>query len=370
MPTCLSTASRKKKIEILFPFCGDRLGGSHLSTLELIKHLDKRTFNVSVVCLRDGKLAPFLAAQGVPCQTLDFSKRLRNFIFRKMQMGFDFISAIRLCRQHRSCIVHCNELYIKLLFAVPGRIFCKNIWHQRTMVTANKLRWLMPFLCDKIICVSQSVYETLSPRGKAKAVVIYNPVSVAPPKSRQATQRLPFQGCLVGLASRIVPQKGIEAFVRGASNVLRQKRRTKPWFIIAGNGAMQKKVSGLIKKQPRIQIIPFYHPVESFIRQCRILVAPSLEEGFGRTLVEAMLCGVPVLASDIPAHREISQNGTYAKLVKPGCAVSLATGIANLIREKPSQENLLRARKFAQSKFSPARHVQIMQGVYQDLLIH
>lgn len=370
MPTYLRTPSRKKKIEILFPFCGDRLGGSHISTLELIKHLDKKKFKVSVICFREGKLVPFLEKQGVPCQTPAFSKSLQNSIFRKMQMGFDLISAIRLCRRNRSCIIHCNELYIKMLFALPGRIFCKNVWHQRTMVTSEKLRWFMPYLCSKIVCVSQSVYHSLSPLGRSKATVVYNPVSVTPPKEKNHSQRLVRKKCVVGLASRMVAKKGIEVFLQGALDFLRQKKRIRPLFVIAGEGALQEKINRLIINQSQIRIIPFCHPVENFIRRCRVLVAPSLEEGFGRTLVEAMLCKVPVLASDIPAHREISRNGAFARLVKPNCPKSLVKGLSDLLRKKPTARQLLQACRFAKSRFSPRRHGQIMQKVYQQILAH
>lgn len=66
-------------------------------------------------------------------------------------------------------------------------------------------------------------------------------------------------------------------------------------------------------------------------RGADLTVCPSLYEGFGLPLLEAMSCGCPVLASDIPPHREVG--GDAARFVAPENEEALAQGIVELLRD-------------------------------------
>jgi glycosyltransferase involved in cell wall biosynthesis len=66
------------------------------------------------------------------------------------------------------------------------------------------------------------------------------------------------------------------------------------------------------------------------------LLAPSLEEGFDYPAQEALALGVPVLASDIPVHREYL--GGYARLLPAEAAEAWATAMAALLEEGPQAE--------------------------------
>lgn len=79
---------------------------------------------------------------------------------------------------------------------------------------------------------------------------------------------------------------------------------------------------------------------------CSALVTPSRWEGFGIPLLEAMACGAPVIASDIPAHREVLDG--HEHLVKLGDESSWASAFSWL-RNRPANQQLGRARGAAQS---------------------
>jgi glycosyltransferase involved in cell wall biosynthesis len=87
------------------------------------------------------------------------------------------------------------------------------------------------------------------------------------------------------------------------------------------------------------------------------LVRPSLYEGFGLPLLEAMACGCPVIASDIPPFREVT-NGT-ALLVPPGDAEKLAQALHDFVRSEQirdslGKEGLERARDFSWDRCAKA----------------
>ncbi len=96
------------------------------------------------------------------------------------------------------------------------------------------------------------------------------------------------------------------------------------------------------------------------------LVFPSLAEGFGLPVLEAMACGTPVVASDLPALRELA--GEAAHLVPPGDLPALREGLERvLLDEGYAKELSARGRERARA-YTWARHGQDLVGVYQDAL--
>ena len=114
----------------------------------------------------------------------------------------------------------------------------------------------------------------------------------------------------------------------------------------------------------------FRYPIENYIAGLDILVAPSQREGFGRTLIEAMLIGTPVLASDIDAHRETVIPGVNGLMAPPGDINIFADQALRLLRDSSLAKRIGdKAREMAQMRFSARRHVIEVQSVYKTLLV-
>jgi glycosyltransferase involved in cell wall biosynthesis len=72
---------------------------------------------------------------------------------------------------------------------------------------------------------------------------------------------------------------------------------------------------------------------------------PTRYEGFGLPVLEAMACGVPVAASDIPVMREVG--GPHARYAPPGDVVAWAATVRALVAEPPGPAALAAARRHA-----------------------
>ena len=97
----------------------------------------------------------------------------------------------------------------------------------------------------------------------------------------------------------------------------------------------------------------------------RAFVFPSLEEGFGLPPLEAMACGAPVVASDIPVFREVL--GPAAVLVEPASEASLAAGILAVLRKPAFASDLAQLGQERVRAFPWERTIRAVLQVYKNV---
>ena len=109
--------------------------------------------------------------------------------------------------------------------------------------------------------------------------------------------------------------------------------------------------------------------VPEVLRAFDLLVQPSLWEGFGLTLVEAMAVGTPVVASRVGGVPEAVVDGVTGLLVPPGDAQSLASACAALLRDPGRASQMGRAGiERARAEFGIERLVREIEDLYRELL--
>jgi glycosyltransferase involved in cell wall biosynthesis len=80
---------------------------------------------------------------------------------------------------------------------------------------------------------------------------------------------------------------------------------------------------------------------QAALSQSGLLVLPSLAEGFGLVLIEAMAAGVPVVATDVPGIRDVVRDGNTGLLVPPADSVSLAAAIRRIVDDRDLRQHLI-----------------------------
>ena len=101
-------------------------------------------------------------------------------------------------------------------------------------------------------------------------------------------------------------------------------------------------------------------------RGAAALLTPSLAEGFGLPVLEAMACGTPVVTSDRGAQREVA--GDAARLVDPADVSAIAAGIADVLSESAADRSARVARGIARAgQFTWDRSAAILRAVYADV---
>ncbi|WP_162251900.1 MULTISPECIES: glycosyltransferase family 4 protein [unclassified Ensifer] len=118
---------------------------------------------------------------------------------------------------------------------------------------------------------------------------------------------------------------------------------------------------------PRIRRIPYVprHNLFNLIRGARAVAFPSLYEGFGLPIAEAMLCGTPLLTSNCGAMREIA--GSAAILVDPYSTESIRLGLEKLTYDSVLREEMGRAGRERSAMFNSDKYRSRLNSAYSSL---
>lgn len=238
-------------------------------------------------------------------------------------------------------------------------------------------RWLIRRM-DAVVATSARTASYL----EGPAEVIMHGIDTneyAPPTDRAALRGalgLP-DGVLIGCYGRIRAQKGTDAFVEAMIPVL--KAHPNATVLVMGR-ATEKHQSYLndLKARAhaaglseRILFLPEV-PVEQMARWYQALdlyVAPQRWEGFGLTPIEAMSCGVPVVATRVGAFDQLVQEGQTGTLVAPDDIPALSRAIADaLASPKRLRRWAAQARPHILRDFSIEREARDLITLYNRLL--
>jgi mannosyltransferase len=253
-------------------------------------------------------------------------------------------------------------------------VFTSASQRQQTGLT----RWLIRRM-DAVVATSEKTAGYL----EGPSQVIMHGIDTdgfSPPTDRGALREklgLPRAGPIIGCYGRIRAQKGTDVFVDAMIEVLQQVPETTA--LVMGRATAQHTdfERGLREKvaaaglAERLRFLPEV-PTEAMADWYRVLdlyIAPQRWEGFGLTPIEAMACGVPVIATKVGAFAALVAEGETGTLIEAGNVAAMSQATMALL-EAP--ERLARfksaARARAESQFSIEREAAELVALYRRLL--
>lgn len=242
----------------------------------------------------------------------------------------------------------------------------------REFLETNMLR----FFAHRLIAVGYKVEEMYRPRlGNRPMEIIPNAVLPAPTVTAEERIRLRVE--LAGSADRLIlftagrfaPPKALDDLVRAFA--LLHERVPQATLVMVGEGPLFAHIAALVQElglSDAVRLPGARQDVPLLMAAADVYVSSSLREGLPMAVLEAMMAGLPVVATavgDLP--RLLSPE--RGLLVPPASPQVLAEALESLAENAPLRETLgAAARQFVQDNFSAEAWMNRLLGLYDDLL--
>ncbi|MBI3010602.1 MAG: glycosyltransferase [Candidatus Omnitrophica bacterium] len=248
-----------------------------------------------------------------------------------------------------------------------------------------RLRALLLHRVDKIVTINKAALEEFLQLEVASSCLLQIPNGVLIPsqaafemKSKQAARlRLGIDySKVVVYAGRLSSEKNLSVLLDAWPGVLRHC--PKAHLILVGDGGTFRSVEDSLRQQAsrmnlesRVHFAGRVQNVEDFFLAADVFVLPSSTEGMSNALLEAMACGVAIVATRIPGNTALITDGRQGLLVEPQRSEELSTALIRLLSDSEEAMRLGQAaRSLAQERFAIDRVRDQYEQLYRTLLSH
>ena len=184
------------------------------------------------------------------------------------------------------------------------------------------------FGCEGLVCTNPDFYERN--RGRWRARLIPNGVDCArfsPGPDQRSLFGLPQNQLIVLMVSALIPSKRVDVGIELVSQI------PNAHLVVAGDGPMRKTIEAMAAQLLRGRFTLLSVPSEkmpSLYRSADVFLHLSKEEAFGNVYLEAMACGLPIVAHDSPHVRWIVGDEEF--LVDTGQAADISAGLIKAVK--------------------------------------
>ncbi len=360
----------KKKIKVLFAINCMNIGGAPAVVFNQMKELDKEKFDPYILTLYPSKKANFWSQ-------MDFldESRIKNFNLKNRSF-FDFKTLFKIfnyLRKENFDVVYTHLFLPNLIirfFAIILRTkvivsfehsfyYYKKRWH----IVVEKI---LSFFTDKIITPSKEIAKFTSKQENIsinRFFVIPNPISIPERKKIDTDMlrkkyRIPEDVFIVMTLGRFSSEKAQTYFIQVAEKFLGEYKNF--YFLILGHGPLAEDLAKEIGDKgvgDRCRLIIEPEIAKEFLFIADLFVSTSIKEGHPIALMEAMMAGVPIVASDIDGNKSIIKDGVNGLLFKTKDIEDMYKKILLLYKNKIFVEKLVLSAEKTVIEYSPKNNV-------------
>ncbi len=300
--------------------------------------------------------------------------------------------ATRLSLEHDAMSLHLPQ------FDAPGLALRGKVLKQPVVLTYHSDLKLPPGLLNRVanqvVAIANQAAAALATRivaytqdfadhspylrqWRRKVTIIPPPVEVAQVSDDEIAafrRRWNLQGPVIGMAARLAAEKGVEVLLAALPRILAIYPTARVLFAgqhenVLGEEAYARRLAPLFEQfRDHWTFLGTLNPREmaAFFPNLDVLVVPSLNstETFGLVQVEAMLCGTPTVASNLPGVRQPPLMTGMGKVVSIGDANALAEAILEIIAHR---SQYVRPRETVAALFSTERTVEMYEQLFRSL---
>ncbi len=175
-------------------------------------------------------------------------------------------------------------------------------------------------------------------------------------------------GLVVGFIGWLLPIKGPMHLLKAMEDVWQDHDDTILVFIGKGDLDVDLRAEALkASTNGRVNFLGWRHDIDEIMPIFDIFVLPSLNEGMGRVLVEAMAAGKPIVASNVGGIPDLVQHDINGLLVPPGDEKALAASIKQLINDPEKAKKMGQRGRELCNQFSVEAMVEKIDALYMEL---
>jgi L-malate glycosyltransferase len=382
-------------VKVLYVNHTATIGGGERSLLELLDALPAEV--VPALACPEGELAAAAEALGVPTTKIHgTSLSLRLDPLETPRAIWDlWRTAFSLRRtSHRlgADVVHANSVRAGLVAAPLARVGGPPaIVHVRDVLPSGAAGWLTRQVIRSgatlILANSDYTGETFVANGSNERVrTIHNAVDLTrfdPDRierdAARSALRLAPNTLALGVIAQITPWKGQDDAIRMLS--LLRRRLPNARLLIVGaakfargsesfdNRAFERTLHELVGElnlRAAVALLGERSDVPTILRALDLVLVPSWAEPFGRTIIEAMAMGTPVIATSAGGPAEIVTDGVDGVLLSPRDPARWADAAASLLGSPRLAAMGARSRQTAVARFGRKEHVEAVLAAYSD----
>lgn len=368
------------------------MGGAQISLLRHLKYLNKEGFQGELGCpaaARNSEVGEYLCRQRIKCVALPFPRLKRRNPLVPIHFFRGFRALRRLVDAQKYDLVVTNTVRTTIVGTLAlGRRNIKLVWLIRDFTFPPALFKLLSVYPDRIVfnsCFVREYYRNCL-KEPAKNRVVYpgrethkeikkvNEGGIDRVK-RQLGIREKDQ--VIGCASRLVRWKGVHILVEAIKELRNRGHRDIRCVIMgAGKGqeySMEEELKIKVAQEnlgKNIIFLGYKKDIYKYLPCFDIFTVPSIEkEAFGAAAVDAMMAGLPVVASKSGGLEEVVQDGVTGLLVTPGDSKELAQALEELLQKENKRLAMgANGYKYAVTGFSAESTTEQLEDIYKDLI--
>ncbi len=384
------------RTRILFPFAGDTiLGGSHVSAMALIKALDRNRFDPCILIhFEPGFVGDHANSLGLEFEVIPDVPLLGTTSYpRPNDVGLlryaakTFPALVGLIKRHKPDIIHTNEGRIHTNWTLPIWFSKrKHLWHHRQDPNAFGVNKLAPVFADYIASVS----EFSMPKAPVLSIdnkfrVVRSPFDFPAERPEKSAERrkicselnLPDNAVLLGYFGMLTNRKRPVHFIDAVFQVQKHVPDRPVHGLLFGDVETEDQKLDLDCKSRaadlgiagNIHFMGFRKPISGYMAGVDATLVTALNEPFGRTLIEAMYLGTPVIATRHGGNPEAIVDNETGFLVDHESPGAFTEPVLKLLHDPELYERISSAaQKNAQSNYGRSQHVNAISEIYDQLV--
>ncbi len=351
-------------------------GGAERVISNLASSLDKDRYRAILCLFRPGWIQERSESRGV-----------RTYIIPTHGMT-DWRWALqfrRLLRQEQVDLIHAHEFdanvqgtCVGAMMGLPlvATVHGKNYFWERFR---RRLAYRWVSRRATMVAVSENLKQFIVEQVGVSAdriKVLYNGVDALPHCERTEVEKckkelgLPETDQIVGVVGNLYPVKGHQYLIDGIPTVLKKCPNTS--FVFAGRGQLEtelKEQAHRLGLDQRVHFLGLRQDIPRILSLLDVFVLPSLSEGLSMAILEAMIAGKPVLATQVGGNPELVLDGQTGFLVPPRDSQALASRLVTLLTNRPQAVQFAEQGKYrAEGQFSLQTMVRTHQTLYEECL--